>query len=335
MVDRLDHRERFQALSQGITPDRAPIALWRHFYKDEDDLDLFVEAMVGWQRKYDWDFLKINPRASYHYEPWGVRMRPSPDRLTKPERVEFPVQNLEDWLKVNALSPSHPQFDFQLRAISRIRKLLPRPFPMVMTVFNPISIMGDMVSSDNILLSHLRESPDAVESALGAITSSFVRLVQEFRDAGADGIFFATTQWASAERLSEEELSRFALPYDRQIWRATGDDAFNVLHVCDRKIYLSAYRDFGAAVANWDVSLEGNPALRAGHAMLASPVMGGIHHETALARDSAHSVYEATKHLIAAHRDIPFALGPGCAIPVTTPLDNISAVRLAVEYKTP
>jgi uroporphyrinogen decarboxylase len=331
MTTRLDHSDRLRALREGITPDRPPVALWRHFYKDEDDLDNFVEAMVGWQRQYDWDFLKINPRASYHYEPWGVVMRPSPDQETKPERIRFPIQHPNDWQKISVLPATHPLFDFQLRAVSRIRKLLPPPFPLVMTVFNPISIIGDMVPSEEVLISHLHDCPDFVQAALGAITTTFTKLVHEFRNAGADGLFFATTQWASQDRLTLEELERLVLPHDRAVWAAAGTEAFNVLHVCDRNIHLGAYRDFAAALVNWDVALPGNPTLHEGHDLLQRPVLGGIHHETDLQRDTPDATLERTKRLIADNRDLPFAVGPGCAIPVTTPHENVAAVRAAVD----
>jgi len=331
MTERLSHTERLQALIEGAKPDRPPVALWRHFYRDEDDLDRFVEAMVTWQKRFDWDFLKINPRASYHYEPWGVTMRPSPDELTKPERVVHPISKPQDWARVVPLPVRHPVFDFQLRAISRIRRALPKPFRIVMTVFNPISVAGDMVPTNQILIDHLRRAPETVEWALTAIASTFADLVIEMRNAGADGIFYATTQWASADRLTAEELQKYVLPFDRLVWNAAGDDAFNVLHVCETRIHLGEYREFPASLVNWDATDPSNPSLRDGHELLGCPVMGGIRHETDLVRDTPDQLKEKTVRLIAEHGDIPFAVGPGCAIPVTVPDENVAAVREAVD----
>ncbi|MEW5701168.1 MAG: uroporphyrinogen decarboxylase family protein [Candidatus Zixiibacteriota bacterium] len=330
MIEHLNHTERLQALIDGVKPDRPPVALWRHFYRDEDDLDRFVEAMVTWQKRFDWDLLKINPRASYHYEPWGVIMRPSPDELTKPERVGFPISNPEDWAKVAPVSVKHPMFDFQLRAIARIRRALPPPFRIVMTVFNPISIAGDMVPTDAVLQEHLRTVPDAVEWALTAIATTFADLVVEMRNAGADGVFFATTQWASAERLTVDELRRFALPYDRLVWDAAGGDAFNVLHVCDTKIHLAEYREFPAALVNWDATDPDNPSLCDGHAALGRPVMGGVPYMSELVNDTPDILEQKILRLISENGDIPFAVGPGCAIPVTAPDENVAAIRRAV-----
>jgi uroporphyrinogen decarboxylase len=305
--------------------------MWRHFYLEENDPDQFVDAMVHWQKKHNWDFLKINPKASYHYEPWGVKLTYSPDGIIKPVREEFPITSANDWRKISVIPANHPEFDKQLRSIARIRKALPKPFRIVMTVFSPISVAGDMVPNDDILIQHLREQPDSVESALKAIQSTFKDLVVEMRDAGADGIFYATTQWASADRLTRDELQRFGLAYDRPVWDAAGDDAFNVLHVCDANNYLKEYRDFKAPLTNWDTSDPTNATLGDGYEVLRTPVMGGIPHKTALLNDTPDLLREKTGRLIASHRKLPFAVGPGCAVPVTVPEANIAAVRDAVQ----
>lgn len=331
MKNCMDHKDRLDALAAGESPDRPPVSLWRHFFKDESDLDRYVEAMVGWQTHYDWDFMKINPRASYHYEPWGVVMRPSPDRMTKPVRIVHPIQTPLDWMKIAPIPATHPMFDFQLRAIARIRSAIKRPFRITMTVFNPISILGDMVPAEELLLKSMREQPTLLHSALNAVTTTFVSLVHEFRNAGADGLFFATTQWASGDRLRVEELREFALPYDRRVWDAAGSDAFNILHVCDRKIHLTEYREFKAALTNWDVALPGNPSMAEGQAILRRPVMGGIRHETDLVQKSPEEIRAIVRSLVDENHEIPYSVGPGCAIPVNTPDANVAAVRAAVD----
>ena len=172
MAETLNHTERLQALVEGVTPDRPPISMWRHFYIEENQPDTFAEVMIGWQKEFDWDFLKINPKASFHFEPWGVEMTYSPDGVEKPKRTVCPIRTIEDWKAIKPLSVRHPEFDAQLRAITKIRKALPEPFRIVMTLFNPISIAGDLVADDQLLVDHLRQSPETVESALHAIAET-------------------------------------------------------------------------------------------------------------------------------------------------------------------
>lgn len=330
MMEKLNHTERLQALREGQAPDRPPISMWRHFYLEENDPRSFAQAMIDWQKHFDWDFLKINPKASYHYEPWGVKMEYSPDGVAKPVRASFPIATADDWANVKPLPVSHPEFQAQLFAIAAIRKALPRPFPIVMTVFNPLSVAGDMVPNDRMLIDHLRAAPELVTAALEAITETFVKLAPEIRNAGCDGLFFATTQWASSDQITPEELQTFGLAYDRRVWEAAGDDAFNVLHVCDSNNYLAHYREFPAALVNWDAGDPTNPWLREGYEILKRPVMGGIGHKSDLVTGTPEIIREKTRRLIDEHRDIPLAIGPGCAVPVTVSDEMIAAVRAAV-----
>ena len=61
-------RERVQAALAGEPVDWPPVSMWRHFYEFEETAEGLAEAMLGFQRRYDWDFMKVNPRASYHAE---------------------------------------------------------------------------------------------------------------------------------------------------------------------------------------------------------------------------------------------------------------------------
>ena len=67
--------------------DRPPVSMWRHFYAEETAADTLAEAMLGFQREYDWDFMKVNPRASYHAEDWGLEMRTGGGRLPRARLV--------------------------------------------------------------------------------------------------------------------------------------------------------------------------------------------------------------------------------------------------------
>ena len=69
----MTHRVRVTAALRGEDVDRPPVSMWRHFYEAETSAEGLAEAMLGFQRSYDWDFMKVNPRASYHAERWGLQ----------------------------------------------------------------------------------------------------------------------------------------------------------------------------------------------------------------------------------------------------------------------
>ena len=59
------HRERLQACLAGETPDRVPVALWRHFPVDDQSPETLAAATLHWQSVYDFDFVKVTPASSF------------------------------------------------------------------------------------------------------------------------------------------------------------------------------------------------------------------------------------------------------------------------------
>ena len=57
----MDKRARIEATLQGEVVDRPAVSFWRHFYKEETSAKGLADAMLGFQKKYDWDFMKVNP----------------------------------------------------------------------------------------------------------------------------------------------------------------------------------------------------------------------------------------------------------------------------------
>src|SRR5439155_12032785 len=136
------------------------------------------------------------------------------------------------------IDPAGGVFAEQLQAIHLIRDELGPEVPIIETIFTPLSVVGDLVESDAQLVEHLHSQPEAVVSALEAVTRTFERFAARCLDAGADGVFLATTQWASYELLADEEYARFGRPYDLRILRAANQGSFNVLHVCGPRSML-------------------------------------------------------------------------------------------------
>jgi len=224
-MDKLSHRERLQTILSGERPDRFAASMWRHFFHMEGTAEGTAEAMLHFQREYDWDFMKINPRADYHIEGWGFEHKLSRNEFEKHVKTHYPISRIEDWQKITALPVTTPVLAEHLNVVSMIRRRSDKELPILMTVFTPLAIAGRMVENDQTLADHMRQAPEIVESALRAITETFARFVSELRNAGADGIFFATTQWAASEYMTWPEYQKFGLPHDLQVIRAAESDA--------------------------------------------------------------------------------------------------------------
>src|SRR5437762_552383 len=96
----LSRRERVNASVRGQDTDRPPWSLWRHFYDGESTSEQLADRMLAWTRRYAFDFLKVNPRAQYHVEPWGARYRYRGGEHDRPERLDYPVKQIEDWRRI-------------------------------------------------------------------------------------------------------------------------------------------------------------------------------------------------------------------------------------------
>lgn len=328
MPEAMSRRERLAALQAGEPVDRPAWALWRHFYDQESTAEDLAEAMVGWQRAYNFDFLKVNPRAQYYVEPWGAEFR-YPGQGQRPEQLLVPVRSLDDWKRIEPRSPTAGPFDEQLRAIRMIRQQLGPDVPMVETIFTPLSVVGDLVERDEDLLRALREDPDAVLPALRAVTETLTGFARLCIDAGADGIFFATTQWASRDLLTDEEFNRFSRPFDLQVLDAVRDAPFNVLHVCGENSMLFELSEYPHHAVNWAVTSPTTVSLEEAHRRMPGLLIGGVSHQ-ALTAPTPEVLLGEARQARAATDGRRWVLGPNCSIPVATREASILALREAI-----
>lgn len=330
-MEKLSHRERIQAVVEGVKPDRFAASLWRHFFHLEHTADGTVESLLQFQKQYDWDFMKLNTRADYHIEDWGFEQEFSHDEFTKHKKTRFPITSAEGWTKLKVNPPTAPALAEHLSVVSRIRKQSDPELPILMTMFNPIGIAGRMVANREIFRDMIRSNPNEVKQGLRTITDTFKTYVSELRNAGADGLFFATLQWASSDLITWEEYQEFGLPYDLEVMQAAESDALNLLHVCAGNNYLeqlAAIDDYNASLYNWDTNDPTNlPIDVAMEKLPGKALVGGIDHEGWLRRcepdEVKHLVREAREKLDSSR----VILGPGCVVPPEAPTENLQALR--------
>ena len=328
----MNHRERVLACLAGEDVDRPPVSMWRHFYAEETAPDTLAEAMLGFQREYDWDFMKVNPRASYHAEDWGLTMRTCGD--APPEAVSWHVSEPADWTRIEVLDPSDGVLGEQLQALRLIAKGLEGQVPFLMTVFTPLSIASRLVPSEETFVQHLREHPDSVRHALEVVTETFARYVEACLEAGASGLFYATTAWATTDSLTLDEYNDFARPYDLRVLEAASGAEFNLLHVCRDNNMLGEHGDYPVHAFNWDARGQGNLSLAEGRAALApKAVVGGLPDKSGLVDASAGELAREVRSTTGAMGPSGWMLGTGCTFPPDTPVENVRAVANAARAK--
>ena len=318
--------ERVKATLNGEPVDRPPVSLWRHFYQEEVTTQGLVDSMLGFQNHYGWDFMKVNPRAQYHVEDWGVTFEYPSDPNEGPTPAKAPIKSVEQWDYLETLSPTKGNLGKHIDALNRISKGLKNEVPFIMTVFNPISIAGQLVGSEETFLSHLQLAEDRVHSALSVITETFCNYVSEILNVGAAGIFFPTTAWGTTDRLTNDLYNNFGRPYDLKILEAASDAWFNVLHVCRNNNMLSQLTDYPVHAINWDSHGTGNSSLEEARGFLGKKIpMGGISRENLLNLDASGIEIE-TKNVMRDSGINPIIIAPSCSISPRCPEANISSL---------
>ncbi len=330
MSDKLNHRERLLTILAGEEPDRFAASFWRHYFHREISAEKTAAAMLEFQNEFDWDFMKINPRADYHIQDWGLELEYSTDEFAKHTKTGFPINSVDDWFKIEPLKLSAPALDEHLRLVSIIRKEVGPDLPLLMTVFTPLSLAGRMIPDRTKLVEVIRDNPDALHSALGAITETYKSFASELRNAGADGLFFATLQWASSNMITFDEYKEFGVQYDLPVIEAAGEDAINLFHVCDTNNFLAelAPYDYLSAMYNWDANDSTNPSLQEGLEMLDNrTILGGFPYNDKLVSATTDEIEQTMRELKNSFSPSDLIIGPGCAIPPETSAINLTTIR--------
>ena len=323
-------RERVAAALAGGEVDRVPVSFWGHDYLREWPPASLAEATLERFRQYDWDFVKVNPRATYYAEAWGSRYRPSGDALHGPVNVDYVLKTGHDLDRVAPIDFQDGAFGEQVAALRLIGKGLAGKAPFIQTVFSPLAVIGRLANGDlGFVRRCMREDREALHNALSAVAQTLAGYAKACLDAGADGIFFATVDWGTYDVATVDQYAEFGRPYDLQVLAAVADASFNVLHVCRKNNMLMSLLDYPVHAFNWATNETGNPTLAEVLAKSERAVMGGV---------SVRTVSEGTRKQVTAEaKSAPaetggrrFLLAAGCSIPPQTPDANLRAALAAV-----
>jgi uroporphyrinogen decarboxylase len=323
-------RERVWATLEGRTVDRPPVSFWGHIYHRESSAAELAEATLEAWREHRWDWVKLNPRKHYHVEPWGVRYRYPGVPDVKPVLESWPVRAPADWAHIRPQPPTAGALGEQIEAVRLLRRGLPADVPLIETVFTPLAVLGELVETPEELRAQLDSHPDLVRGALEAVTATYEPFVRELLRAGADGIYFATVDWASADLLTPAQYRAWARPFDLRVLAAAAAAPFNVLHVCKRRNLLFELGDYPVAAFSWATTDPTNPTLREALERLGHAVMGGISQDDALQATGPGAVLAEYAAALAETAGRRWLAAPGCSIPPGTPAENLRAVREAV-----
>jgi uroporphyrinogen decarboxylase len=327
----MNKRERVDAALHGQPVDRVPISFWGHNYLQEWSPSGLADAMLENYHAYDWDYMKVNPRASYHVEDWGGELVRSNDPNHGPTFKRPAVTEPAGWRRLRPLQPDRGVLGEQLEALRQIRDGLKGEAYFVQTIFSPLSVAKYLVGNRAELVQvAIEDDPGALRAALGVIVETFATYAQACLESGASGIFFATTGWASADLLTADQYRRWGIEYDMPVLEAfAGRAPFNILHNCGDNIHFDLLADYPVHAINWASTLPGNPTLAEGKRRTSRAVMGGVSEKTTLVDGKPEQVADEVREAIAQTEGTRVLVAPGCSIPPSTPKENLAAAARA------
>jgi uroporphyrinogen decarboxylase len=321
--------ERIQAVINGEELDIPPISMWRHFFREEPYINKLTEALIGFQRQFNWDFAKINPRANFMVEDWGVKDNYYDNDYKAPETVDWPVKSISDWNKIEPLNPQKGVLGEHLVLLNTISNNFKGDVPLLMTLFTPLSIAGRLAGNDSSMKTLLNENPKIIHQILEIITQTFIEFSEECLNAGASGLFYATTHWGTYNNMTDQEYNEFGRPYDLKLLNALPKSIFNILHVCQSNNMLRSLSDYPVQAFNWDTREPSNLSLKEGHQITGKVVIGGLGQKTTLPNGTTSDVIEEINDSRLEMCNKNWILGPGCTFSPETPEENLRVLRTA------
>jgi uroporphyrinogen decarboxylase len=319
----MNKRERLEAATAGQGVDRIPVALWRHFPGDDQDPADLAAATIAFQRRWDFDFVKVTPASSFQITDWGARDEWQGNIEGTRHYTHHPIEHAGDWRKLKVLDARSGALGEQLKCLKTIVEALPE-VPVIQTVFSPLAQMKNLAGER--LLIDLRQNTADFKAALETITQSTLAFVREIASTGAAGIFYAV-QHATSSLLSEAEFAEFGREYDLRILEAIQGYWLNVMHIHGDNIYFDAVADYPVQVWNWH-DRETGPSLADGLAKIKGAACGGLARDSVMLCGQPEAVRQQVADAIAQTNGHRYIVGTGCVTMIPTPDVNI---RTAIE----
>ena len=326
-ASKMTHWERLSAAIAGQAVDRVPVSLWRHYPDIDQDPARLAEAVVNWQRTYDFDLVKFMPSGTAGVEDWGAVSAYLDSPVGTRTVVKPGLTSAEEWPRLARLVPTAGRLGQEVKAVSRAAEAFRGEVPLLQTVFNPLTtafkLAGDRAFAD------LRRHPDLFEAGLAIITEATIAYARACLEAGADGLFYST-QCASFRLLNEAEHLRFGARYDRLVLDGiAGRSRFTMLHLHGHDVMFDQMLDYPVNMMNWhDRSSELN--LAGAMSRFSGLLAGGLDQEGTLAKGPIDTIKGEVREAIAQTQGRRLLIAPGCVVPIATPVSHYRAVIDAV-----
>lgn len=200
------------------------------------------------------------------------------------------------------------------------------------SALHPIERSGiDYEKARDLQLLSLREAEGTTLSAFNRIADGLCGLVEGYKEAGVDAIYYAALG-GEPRWFSDEEFDKWIKPFDLKIMKAIKEAGmYCFLHICKDGLNMQRYRDYASLsdVVNWGVyevpfSLEEGRKLFPG-----CTIMGGLRNRSGVLVDgSAEEIREEVRSVINGFGRTGFILGADCTLATE---QDMGRLRAAIE----
>lgn len=327
------YRDLLDMVLSGQRAPLCPVFAHRHYPGADQDAAALAEATLGWQRRFDFDLIKLTPASTWQLIDYGVVDADDPDdALGRRRIIHRPIAAPDDWYALPRRDPSRGFAEKILRAAVATKRRA-GAVPVVVTVYAPASLATKLAGAQR-LAEHRRDHAAAVAAGLATLTEDTCRTLAALADAGIDGVFLAvqTARAAAATRSDSagSDYAGWALRGDLACLEAAQAMPLTILHLHGDGILSELFRTRPASVLHFDASPR-NPtpeSLRAS-GFGAPAVSTGPSPQGCLATGTAAQCFAEARSWVARSGGSRFILAPGCTVPVATPDANLAALVAA------
>lgn len=318
----MEKRERVLACMNHLPIDRPPVGFWFHFPEDKKLGQACVQAHLDYYNNASVDMAKIMCDGYFDY----------PNPLAQQVRVA------SDWLKLKPLGKDHPFIREQVDRVKAVRDgLKDDGLPVFYNVFAPFSSIR-FGTSDELVMAHLRENPEAVSYALDVIAEDNSTLCElMMTEAGCDGVYYCV-QGGEKDRMTAETYRTYITPSDKSVLsHANKFSPYNILHCCGWAGIpnrLENWQDYPAKVINWAVFIENMDLVRGRAFFDGKTVLGGCDNRKGgvLYTGTKQQVQTFVRSLAASFdSDTGYMIGADCTLPGDIGIERIDWVAEALE----
>ncbi len=243
------------------------------------------------------------------------------DRNRMPDVKNFPNQDFSD-IEIPSDFLERPSCRVVLDALSLLRRHVGGRVAIIGKVMGPWTLSYHMVGTQHFLLAVGMGESQKVSKMLRQLMPVTIAFINAQFQAGADIVVLA--DHATRNLVGPHHYREYLLPIHQEILSQVGGPV--ILHVCgncsDR---LELFAETGVDAYHFEWQVDAKEAVRRIGNRIS--LVGNINNPRALLQGTPQDVYQQARYAIEAGVHL---IGPECAIPLSTPVENLRAIVEAV-----